>query len=165
MPSPSCLSRHSLLSSKASPSTIALVQVEATEDDECGMPTRERFHLRPATAGQAAPTSARSCRQCLSRRSSVFGAKEDPQDCAPITLATLAGRPGQSSESRISLNDSHDVAALVVSEDPYDYDSDEIPLPPLRVSMLAYGSLQTRRPTPLFRSASGSVLGITYFAQ
>ena len=66
----------------------------------------------------------------------------------------LGLRPGQSSESRISLNDSHDVGALLVSEDPYDYDSDEIPLPPLRVSMLAYGSLQTRRPTPLFRSCN-----------
>src|SRR5271157_5128078 len=40
------------------------------------MPAREHFHLRRATAGQAAPTSAWSCRHC-------------PQDCAPPALATL----------------------------------------------------------------------------
>jgi hypothetical protein len=51
----------------------------------------ERFHLRPAAAGQAAPTSAWSCRHCLARRS--FTAKADTQHCAPAAPATRGPMP------------------------------------------------------------------------
>ena len=48
------------------------------------MTKAERQHANAST-----PTSVRPCRRCLSRRSSVFGAKEYPQHCTPTPLATL----------------------------------------------------------------------------
>jgi hypothetical protein len=89
-------------------SSLVLTKVGVLTKVECQHATclavvltkAERFHLRPATAGQAAPTSAWSCRHCLSRRSSVFGAKEDHQHCAPASLATRGSMPPPPGEVR-----------------------------------------------------------------